>query len=271
MSSARGGDTAQVIWLSDLHFISDGLVQGHDPRARLDAAIDHINTHYPDADCCVITGDMVDLATPDIYADLRRRLDRLTVPSIGLTGNHDARGLFLDHMPLPPTAQPGFAQYALDVPGARLICLDTLWEGQDAGFMCPARLEWLSAELRDHPDTPTLIFMHHPPVDLGLPMLDPDRLSNGDALLDVLAQFPQVRQICCGHVHRPVITGARGIPLASIRAVLYQAPPPVPAWDWDSFQPPVEAPDMGIITIAADQITIQFAEFCAAEYGLGTS
>ncbi len=268
MNRTRGNASTQIIWLSDLHFERDGLVQGHDPRLRLDAAIAHINTHYRGAEACLITGDMVDTATHENYQDLRQRLEQLAMPWWPMTGNHDKRALFLQHMPQPSGGQEGFAQYAIDLQAARLICLDSLWEGEDAGHLCDARLVWLEARLNERQEVPALIFLHHPPLDLGLPMLDPDRLQNGDTLLRLLARYPHVTQLCCGHVHRPISGRIGALSYATIRAVLYQAPPPVPAWDWDSFNPPMEAPDFGVITVSSGDISIQFAEFCPAEYGI---
>ncbi|QGX98885.1 phosphodiesterase [Roseovarius faecimaris] len=263
------GAVARLIWLSDLHFEAEGLVLGHDPRARLDAAIDHINAHFPhpETELCLITGDLVDTATEANYTELRRRLDRLQVSWVAMTGNHDARALFLKHLPQPRDQQPGFAQYEVALHGSRLICLDSLWEGEDAGLLCPARLGWLEARLKVADARPVIIFLHHPPVDLGLPMLDPDKLRNGADLMALLAQFPQVSHVCCGHVHRPVAARAGGLTVTSLRSVLYQAPAPVPAWDWDSFTPPREAPEMGVITVGDGQITIRSEQFCAYEVG----
>ena len=88
---------------------------------------------------------------------------------------------------------PGFAQYAIDLPQAHFLCLDSLTPGATSGLLCAERLDWLESVLRANPDKPTLVFLHHPPMALDLPMLDPDRLKNGAALLDLLAQFPAVR------------------------------------------------------------------------------
>lgn len=258
---------ARLIWLSDLHFETEGLVLGHGPFVRLRAAVAHINAHYADADLCLITGDIVDTGTPDNYRAVREELEQLALPWHPMTGNHDGRGVFLEHMPLPVGALDGFAQYEIVLPRVRLICLDSLWEGQDAGQLCDARMGWLEARLRAADTRPVIIFLHHPPVDLGLPMLDPDRLSNGADLMALLARFPQVNHVCCGHVHRPVVAQAGAITVTSLRAVLYQAPAPLPAWDWESFAPPREAPEMGVITVESGQITLRMEQFCAYEVG----
>ena len=258
---------AHILWLSDLHFDA-APVMGHDPVARVDAAVDYVNRHHGDAAFCVISGDMVETAAETSYRSLRKRLDRLCVPWWPMTGNHDRRAQLRRHLPLPEAAMPGFVQYALEAGPVRVICLDSLWEGEDRGVLCADRLGWLEAVLRDAPERPSLVMLHHPPLPLGLPMLDPDRLENGEALLDLLEEFPGVRQICFGHVHRPVAGQVRGIAYAGLRSALYQAPPPVQAWTWETFRPAQEAPQLGVIACAEDRIGIQMVDFCKAELGL---
>ena len=53
--------------MSDIHFAAEGNVLGHDPRIRLETAIEHINAHHSDAEMCVITGDMVNRGTQADY------------------------------------------------------------------------------------------------------------------------------------------------------------------------------------------------------------
>lgn len=46
----------KLIHLTDTHFVRPGLrLFGLDPQARLDAAVDDINTHHANADLVVIT------------------------------------------------------------------------------------------------------------------------------------------------------------------------------------------------------------------------
>jgi 3',5'-cyclic AMP phosphodiesterase CpdA len=98
-------------------------------------------------------------------------------------------------------------------------------------------------------------------------MLDPDNLQNGAQLLELLSRYPNVAMILAGHVHRPIAGVAQGIPFQTQRAVLYQAPAPVPAWDWDSFAPPREAPGLGVVSLKNGQVTVQDLQFCPYEQG----
>ena len=254
----------KLIWLSDLHFVAEGLVQGHDPRMRLQKAVEHINTYHDDSDYCVVSGDLVDRGTGDDYRAVRAGLDKLSMPRLPMVGNHDDRVRIKELLPVPEGGMTDFVQYAVQIDETLLVCLDTLTPGAGSGSFCEARLAWLDQCLSAHSDVPALIFMHHPPMPLGLPMQDQDRLLDGEALLSLLARHDNVRQLCIGHVHRPVAGSVRGLPFATMRAVLYQAPPPVPAWDWDSFEPAIEAPALGVIRIENGDVLIQYEQFCDA-------
>ena len=93
-------------------------------------------------------------------------------------------------------------------------------------------------------------------------MQDEDRLKEGDALIELLSECPHVRMMCIGHVHRPITGIQGGIPFAAMRSVLYQAPPPVPAWTWDTFAPAQEPPAIGVITVENWDVQLQFLQFC---------
>ena len=258
----------KLIWLSDLHFTAAGDVLGHDPRIRLQAAIDFINTHHSDAAHCIISGDMVDHGTASDYSALAQRLSALNVPILPMAGNHDNRTHLRSHFNLPPTALPDFIQYSVETPTARLLCLDTQKEGADAGEFCPIRTNWLDLELTQHPDTPTYLFMHHPPAPIGLPMQDTDRMENGDAFLNRIAPHTNVKHLFIGHVHRPITGTMQGIPFTTMRATLYQAPDPDPNWKRNEFVPAREAPQLGVLTIKGADCHLHYTQFC--DYQTGT-
>ncbi len=194
----------KIVWLSDLHFLANGDVLGHDPRARLDAAIRHINAHHADADLCVISGDLVNRGTVGDYAALAERLKTLAIPYFPMVGNHDNRDLLRTFLALPDQVMPGFVQYAIPTEDAALICLDTQKTGSGAGAFCQERLDWLDAALTDAADRPVVLFMHHPPASLGLPMQDSENNLDGARLLELLSNHDNLRYMCIGHVHRPV-------------------------------------------------------------------
>ena len=236
-------------------------------RERLEAAINHINAHHADASLCVISGDIVDRGSADDYAAVAKALSGLHCPYYPLPGNHDKRALLKEHLPVPENCMAEFVQYPVITDDAVLLCLDTHHLGHDDGEFCEERFEWLSQKLEEHSDQSIILFFHHPPMSLGLPMQDTDQMKEGSKFLDFLEGHNNVAHICMGHVHRPISGSVRGIGFTTMRAVLYQAPPPRPAWDWTTFEPGQEAPSLGVMFITGRDVLIQYDQFC--DYGFG--
>ncbi|MEJ6707314.1 MAG: phosphodiesterase [Amylibacter sp.] len=257
----------KLIWLSDSHFTANGLALGHDPRIRLQAAIVFINSHHNAADCCIISGDLVNRGSDKDYAALAKTVKSLTVPLLPMGGNHDDRAKLRSHFRLPQTAMPDFVQYSVTTPNAQILCLDTQKTGSDAGEFCPDRSNWLEIHLTQNPETPTYLFMHHPPRPLGLPMQDADCMENGKAFHDLLARHRLIKHLFVGHVHRPVTGTMNTIPFATMRSVLYQAPPPIPDWNWDTFAPAAEAPQLGVLTMDGLDCHLHYTQFCDFQTG----
>lgn len=257
----------KAVWMSDLHFTWNDDVLGHDPRIRLRRAIRHINDTHSDAHICVISGDMVNRGTMQDYQALRQELDTLAVPYAPMVGNHDDCRALRETLPLPDTCMADFVQYCIETPEGILACLDTQRAGSDAGEFCKARSDWLRRIATQYGDLPLFLFLHHPPMALGLPMQDSENMVNGADFLNMITQIPSVRYMFIGHVHRPISGTIKGIGYSTMRSVLYQAPAPRPAWNWDSFAPAEEAPNIGIITITDGDVNLQYEQFCTYETG----
>jgi 3',5'-cyclic AMP phosphodiesterase CpdA len=257
----------KAIWMSDLHFAAKGDVQGHDPKARLSAAVEHVTAHHSDSAFCIISGDLVNRGSPEDYNALKPYLDDLPCPYYPMAGNHDDRALIKATFDLPADSMDEFIQYSVQTTHGLILCLDTQKTGSDAGEFCSVRTEWLLQKLEAAPDTPVFLFMHHPPMSLGLPMQDTDRLEDSSAFLNLIAQYSNVQYLFIGHVHRPITGTIQGIPYATMRSVLYQAPAPKPDWDWNSFQPTHEAPNLGVITLNDAGVCLHYTQFCGYKVG----
>jgi len=257
----------KLFWLAVTHFDTGGGVLGYDAAARLEAAIDHINDHHGDAEFGVITGDLVERGSAEQYVALKSRLDRLRCRTLLIPGNHDDRASLKATFEMPSGCMDGFVQYAVRTGEGSLVFLDTLKAGESSGAFCAARAKWLSAMLDSLADVPAFLFMHHPPMRLGLPMQDSERLEDGESFLELLSGRRNVRHLFIGHVHRPVCGTVSGVPFATMRSALYQAPPPRPDWDWDGFAPAPEAPNLGVVTIKDGDVTLQYIPFCGHEAG----
>lgn len=189
--------------LSDPHLTTGPLAGG--PAAALHAALGRVTGLPTRPDAVVVTGDLADHGQPEEYAQLAELLATVSLPVHLVTGNHDAREAFL--AAFAGTAHLGGgdrAHYAVDLPGAALVVLDSLVPGSGAGRLGEQQLAWLDAVLAPRRGTPVLLALHHPPAAVGIPFLDGIGLLDAPALAEVLGAHPPVVRVLCGHVHRAV-------------------------------------------------------------------
>ncbi|MGX7951566.1 metallophosphoesterase [Tsuneonella sp. HG249] len=165
-------------------------------------------------DMLVVSGDLTDRADLESFIDVASMLSGCPFPVWPMVGNHDSReGLFqaFPHV----TGEGGFVHYAVDAGGLRLLLLDTLEPGRHGGAFCEPRANWLARQLAAYPDTPTVIFMHHPPVVSGIDWMDPGAGEDWISRFgETVEGQRQILAIHCGHLHRPITTTFRGIPLS---------------------------------------------------------
>ncbi len=250
----------KLIQVSDLHFVPPGRrLLGLDPRARLEAAIADINTAQGDAELCLFTGDLVDNGAPEAYAALGEALAGLNLPYRLLIGNHDDRDNFRRAFPEAPRDEHGFVQSVVRATAGDLILLDTHEPGERGGRFCAERQAWLEARLAEAGARPVYIFMHHPPLDIGIPSLDLIRLAEPAGFARVVAEAGSVKHIFFGHVHRPVSGSWRGIPFSALRATVHQV-----ALDWETEYPvpySLEPPNYAVILIEDERVLVHLHDY----------
>ncbi|MFN0197081.1 MAG: phosphodiesterase, partial [Planctomycetaceae bacterium] len=170
--------------------------------ARFDRVLEFIESRYPHADALIITGDLAHDERHETYQRLRERLGSW-VPRVRLLpGNHDLREAIATVFPefiLPGRQTIGFE---LQLDHWQLLGLDSQVTGKSHGWIDDEQLSWLNRKLADDPTRPTMIFLHHPPVEVQSVWLDAIRLQNGDALREMLRDQPHVRSLFFGHIHQ---------------------------------------------------------------------
>lgn len=214
----------KLIQVSDVHLIAPGKkLFGLDPAARLDACLADIAANHADAALCVITGDLADAGEPAAYRYLAAALARLPMPVRLLLGNHDDRPAFRAAFPQEPIDADGFVQSVLDTPAGRMIFLDTHEAGTNAGRLCGQRLGWLADRLAEAGDRPFYLFLHHPPLAIGMPSLDSIGLVDAEAFAEVVRPHRvRLRHLFCGHGHRPIGGSWLGASFTMLRGTNHQ-------------------------------------------------
>ena len=202
-----------VAQITDLHLGFEPDNPGELNRRRLDSVIAHLRALDRTPDILFATGDLIDKGDAASYRQLREALSDLPFPVHYALGNHDRRDTFAAVFPEARFAG-GFLQYAVETPALRFLVLDTLEEGRHGGAFCAERAAWLAARLNEAPDRPTLIVMHHPPIDTGIAWMTTDPQEPWIQRLDqAMRGHDQIVGMLCGHIHRVVATRWRGHPL----------------------------------------------------------
>jgi 3',5'-cyclic-AMP phosphodiesterase len=218
-----------IVQMTDLHVVArDRLCYGRVPtNAQLVQAVAHINTLDPRPDVVIVSGDLTDHGRAHEYELLREILAELIPPVFVVPGNHDRRDVLLkafageNYMP-PPDAP--FVNYVVERFPLRLIGLDTTVPEHDYGMICEERLRWLDHTLDARPDSPTLIFMHHPPFRTGVQWMDATGLHGSRMMEQVLLRHRQVVRIACGHIHRPIHVAWAGTIASTSPSTCHQVP-----------------------------------------------
>ena len=195
-----------IAQLSDPHVRPEGVLYQDvvDSNAMFARAIAHLNELDPRPDLVLLSGDLVDKGEAAEYAQLRKLLAGLAMPALVIPGNHDDRDAFRrafgDHAYLPLS---GPMHYVAGGHGAvRIVALDVTVPGLHHGDIDEEAMRWLDGALSAEPRRPTILMMHQPPFDCGVPYLDAYHCRNGKRLAKVVARHPAVERIVCGHVHR---------------------------------------------------------------------
>ncbi|BAU57211.1 3',5'-cyclic-nucleotide phosphodiesterase [Halorhodospira halochloris] len=199
----------RVLHISDLHLGDDPQwsYQGVRPWERLTEALIGVDPDCLGAqglsrapfDLVVVTGDLAHDQGESVYAKLSEQLAALKVPVLVLPGNHDDpegfQRIFTDS---------GQVSYCREyfAGGWRILCLNSQVPGQITGRLGGQQLNALEQDLQQNQDLPTLIALHHAPVEVGTPWLDVQRLEDGESFLELVERYPQVRGVVFGHVHQ---------------------------------------------------------------------
>lgn len=195
-----------IAQLSDPHVRPRGeLYQGVvDSNTQFAAAIAAVNAFDPRPDLVLLSGDLVDHGHDDEYAMLEELLAALEIPLLAIPGNHDEREAFrrafAERSWLPAT---GPINYVADDHGAmRIVALDVTLPALHHGVVSVEGAAWLDEVLAAEPERPTIVMMHQPPFDTGIPYLDLYSCREGQRLSAIVARHRQVERVVCGHVHR---------------------------------------------------------------------
>jgi 3',5'-cyclic AMP phosphodiesterase CpdA len=167
-------------------------------------------------DVILATGDLADHGEISEYESVKAELVA-DVPVLMLPGNHDRRSAYrkvlLDSEGDTPINQ------LHRVGGVLFALCDSTIPGRDDGLLAPETLDWLRRVLTEA-DAPVFIGLHHHPIRLHNPLVDSIRLNNAEQLAAIVAEFPIVAAVLCGHAHAAAAGTFAGRPLLAAPGVV---------------------------------------------------
>jgi 3',5'-cyclic AMP phosphodiesterase CpdA len=168
------------------------------------AAIRHLAKLEPQPDLVLLTGDIVDMGTEAEYALAAEMIALIPQPVLLIPGNHDDRERFrVCFGNKADIASAGPLHFAAgDMGFLRILGLDITVPRAHHGDMDEAACLWLEQRLMEEPERPTIIMMHQPPFDSGIGFIDTYCCRQGARLAEIVARYPAVERILCGHIHR---------------------------------------------------------------------
>jgi len=232
----RDADRVRLVQITDTHIARDPGptdFEGVDTAATLAAVLAAVDA-LPDApDCMVLTGDLVDIPSPEAYGRLRALLRGRRYPVVCLAGNHDDP-VMMDQL---LNAGALSTSRVLDFDSWRVLMLKDWLVGSDGGRFAPNELDFLHRELTAAGKVPVLICLHHQPVPIGSPWMDAMGLDNAAELFAVTDSFNMVRAMAWGHIHQEFSTERRGIALWGTPSTCVQFLPGAGEYRVDTLAP----------------------------------
>ena len=204
---------------------------GLDTDQSLCDVLDSIK-RYEKPDMILCTGDISNDAGVKSYERFVEIINDYfpSAPLAWLPGNHDDP-MNMDQVPKMPIAAHTIAN------GWNLILLDSRIPMEEGGALEQYELDRLDRELSNHPDAPTIVFLHHQPVPVGSEWIDQYVVKNANAFFKVIDKYDNVRAISWGHVHQEFNSHRKGVALMSTPSTCVQFTPKSKQFQVDSIMP----------------------------------
>lgn len=190
----------KLIQITDTHLFADtkGQLCGIPTEASLQAVLAHIKNSSFKPDLIALTGDISQDESEESYRRLQVSLQSLNAPICCLPGNHDDASLINSIL----TKGDIRSDRQVQKGGWQLLFLNTQIRPKTSGHLSDQELQFLEKQLTQHPEIPTVVFLHHPPLPTGSVWMDAMMLDNAQQFMNILDRFEKVKAVINGHIHQ---------------------------------------------------------------------
>ncbi len=214
----------RIAHVSDFHLPTKPgqIVNGALPDANLSEAVAVLKNQTPKPDLIMLGGDLLDDGQKGNYEPIADLFKDFQVPLHIVVGNHDDLKTLKNSSLLEKGRDnPGYGSF--DHGHLHIILLNTAVTGKSHGTIAEEQLLWLSEDLSGNHDKPVLIFMHHHPIDSGIPWLDKMKLENANEFWEIVPPYSKnILGVFFSHLHIQISTVIRGVLVASPPALCFQ-------------------------------------------------
>lgn len=219
----------RLLQITDVHLraVAGDTLLGVDTWHSVAAVLDQaLAEHRPDA--LLLTGDVAQDPDPEVYARFYGWLTaRFPGPTLVTPGNHDIAanmGALLETK-------------RLELPGWQVLPLDSHVDDEPQALVTDADFAALQAACNSSTNANLLVITHHPPVRIGCPWLDRDRIQNGQELLEWMAEHGRIRALVFGHAHQELTLTHRHLSLLGTPSTCIQFEPGSSRFSVDEQKP----------------------------------
>lgn len=196
----------RLIQLTDSHLLAnpEALFRGINPRHTLRAVVADALQKRGSSDVLLATGDLAQDGSSQAYTAFIELTQGLARDMIWVPGNHDEAA----QMQQCPAA---LNRTWLDVPGWRLICLNSAVLGKAHGALDAQQWQHLETALAQADGRNVLVVLHHHLVPCGSAWMDRLMVHAAEAARQRLQQYPAIKAVLCGHIHQTLEKKEAGI------------------------------------------------------------
>lgn len=199
--TVAGGAPVRILQITDTHLFAEKheTLLGVNTWESYQAVLSAIHAENRPCDLIVATGDLAQDQSSAAYQHFAEGIASFSVPCVWLPGNHDFQPAMYSSLQ-DAGISPAKCVFVGD--HWQILLLDSQVFGVPHGELSDFQLDWLETKLSAEPERHTLLLLHHHPLPAGCSWLDQHSLRNSAALDRVLAKFPRVQNLLCGHIHQ---------------------------------------------------------------------
>lgn len=226
----------QLLQITDTHLFADqqATLLGINTWQSYQSVLQAIEAQQRHCDLLVVTGDLVQDHNASAYWHFASGIKKITAPCVWLPGNHDFQPAMYHTL---QAAGISPAKHVIAGAHWQILLLDSQVTGVAYGELSDYQLDWLTSVLSSTRQRHTLLLLHHHPIASGCAWLDQHSLRNAAALADLLADFPLVKHLLCGHIHQEMDTHWHGRRLLATPSTCVQFKPGSAGFALDTLAP----------------------------------